>query len=108
MDRVAVGRWFPPSRPTSVFAANVQSRCAVQSDNCVLNFNIDQRFGLAGLRRRKLEVMQICRERIASNLVIFRLWDLVEALVGCIWLINSEGLTPVIIYPYTEHHPKPV
>ena len=53
----------PPSRPTSVLAANLQSRYSVHSDNCVLRFDIDQRFGLVGLGRRKLEVIQIRRER---------------------------------------------
>ena len=99
--------FFPPSRPTSVFAANIQSRYSVHSDNCVLIFDIDQRFGLAGLGRRKLEVIQIRRERKASSLVICRLWESAEAFVAYVWQINSERSTPAI-YPYTEHHPKPV
>lgn len=58
--------------PTSVFAANIQPRYSVHSDNCVLRFDIDQRFGLV-LGRRKQEVIQICREREACSLVVCRL-----------------------------------
>ena len=36
-----VGRVFPPSRPTSVFAANIQARYSVHNDNSVLRFDID-------------------------------------------------------------------
>jgi hypothetical protein len=98
VDKVAGGRGFPSSRPTSVFAANIQFRYSVHSDNCVLRFDIDQRFWLVGSGRRKLEFIEICREGVASSFVICRLWDLAETLVGCIWQINSVDSTPVIIY----------
>jgi hypothetical protein len=108
VHRVTVGRGVPHSRPTSGFAANIQSRYPVHSDNCVQRFVIDQRYGLVSLGRRRLQIIQICRVRKASSLVICRLWDFEEALVAHIWQINSERRTPVIIYPYTDHHPKPV